>query len=285
MADTLDPSMDDEVWNAIQACEQILEAIPNDRHALRTLSNAYEQIGDAVQARDYALRLGEVLVAENDVEAAAEHRERLLPYADDAEMQTMMQRLDEMAPVDVEMEEAPAGAATPAPAAPAAAAHFDVTTEISLAWAMREAELFTEEQYSEIVEDLTRLSGDGSKTTVSVLHVLYSRGYKQLEKVIGVMARLFDCPVIDPRSFHMTHEMASLFPLDRMISHGVLPFERMGETVLVGLVNPQDAAVRKEVVTTLERPCHFYFVHPGSFDEVIATVKGMLDGSLKAEED
>ena len=35
-----------EIWNAINAFEQMLEAMPNDRVSLEALSHAYEQIGD-----------------------------------------------------------------------------------------------------------------------------------------------------------------------------------------------------------------------------------------------
>ena len=46
-----------EVWSAISAFEQILEAIPNDRASLEALSNTYEQIGDHTKAKEYMLRL------------------------------------------------------------------------------------------------------------------------------------------------------------------------------------------------------------------------------------
>ncbi|MEI6217777.1 MAG: hypothetical protein WCP86_02660, partial [bacterium] len=50
-----------EVWSAIAAFEQILEAIPNDRTSLAPLAHAYEQIGDLARAKDYTVRLADIV--------------------------------------------------------------------------------------------------------------------------------------------------------------------------------------------------------------------------------
>ena len=58
--------LEEEVWSAIGAFEQILEAMPEDRASLETLSHAYGQIGDHARAYEYVLRLGRVLLVEGD---------------------------------------------------------------------------------------------------------------------------------------------------------------------------------------------------------------------------
>ena len=78
-------NLEEEVWNAISAFEQILEAIPNDRASLDALSHAYGQIGDQTRAMDYLVRLGDVLVEEGDVEAARELLEKIKAGAEDDE--------------------------------------------------------------------------------------------------------------------------------------------------------------------------------------------------------
>ena len=59
-----------EIWNAIAAFEKILEAIPNDRISLETLIEAYEKVGDHTRAKEYLLRLANVLIDESDEDAA-----------------------------------------------------------------------------------------------------------------------------------------------------------------------------------------------------------------------
>ena len=77
--------IESEVWAAIAAFEQILEAMPSDRASLDALADAYEQIGDHSKAKEYLLRLGSVLVSEGDVPAAQGILEKIRAYADDDE--------------------------------------------------------------------------------------------------------------------------------------------------------------------------------------------------------
>jgi tetratricopeptide (TPR) repeat protein len=84
-----------EVWNAITAFEQILEAMPNDRASLEALSHAYEQIGDLTKAKEYFLRLGNVLMDEGDAAAGADLLERLRPFAaDDEEAAELVSKIE-----------------------------------------------------------------------------------------------------------------------------------------------------------------------------------------------
>ena len=75
-------NLEEEVWNAIAAFEQILEAMPNDRASLEALCHAYEQIGDHTRAKDYVIRLVDVLVEEGDGAAAKRLSDRLVAYSD-----------------------------------------------------------------------------------------------------------------------------------------------------------------------------------------------------------
>jgi len=63
--------LDEEVWQAINAFEQIIEALPRDRASLEALSHAYEQVGDTAKEAEYLNRLAKVLIDEEDADAAA----------------------------------------------------------------------------------------------------------------------------------------------------------------------------------------------------------------------
>ncbi|MFH0878873.1 MAG: hypothetical protein V2A34_04100, partial [Lentisphaerota bacterium] len=91
------PKVESEVWNAIAAFEQILEAIPNDRVALETLFEAYEQIGDKTRAMDYLLKLATSIAEESDVDAAPDIIQKLNKYAaDSADIKAMLNQLERL---------------------------------------------------------------------------------------------------------------------------------------------------------------------------------------------
>ena len=69
--------LEEEIWSAISAFEQILEAMPNDRASLEALTHAYEQIGDHTRSAEYAMQLAEVVIDSGDDKAAAELVEKL----------------------------------------------------------------------------------------------------------------------------------------------------------------------------------------------------------------
>ena len=71
------PELEEKVWNAIAAFEQILEAMPTDRASLDALAHAYEQVGDHTKAKDYLIRLGNVIIQENDADAGQEILEKI----------------------------------------------------------------------------------------------------------------------------------------------------------------------------------------------------------------
>ena len=73
--------LENQVWNAIAAFEQIVETIPSDRVSLEALSHAYEQVGDLSRAREYLSRLVTVVIDEKDRDAAEMLRERLAQFA------------------------------------------------------------------------------------------------------------------------------------------------------------------------------------------------------------
>ena len=68
--------------HAVEAFEQILDAIPNDRVALETLFEAYEQIGQTARAVEYLVRLGQSVCEEQDTEAAPEILAKLRAVGD-----------------------------------------------------------------------------------------------------------------------------------------------------------------------------------------------------------
>jgi tetratricopeptide (TPR) repeat protein len=295
---------DEEVWNAILACEQILEAMPNDRHSLRTLSNAYEQVGDLVKAKEYMLRLGEVVLSEQDETAAVDMQKRLAKYSDDEKAQELLAALNVLKPwdsaadtpeEDVAVHDLDGAAPTPAKSGAKAKTsaptkgsaktgkttgqrvEISLTEEIALAWSLHEAGVFDEEEYSSVVDDLTRLSGGDTELTISVFHVLQDRQSPNLESALTSASAAYGTPIIALSNFAIARETAELLPMDYMIRRGVVPYERMGNRVLVAVMNPLDKQLRQEVDQKLGRDCFYYLVSPVEFDAALSRMKETLD--------
>lgn len=277
-----DDGLEGEILNAIAAFEAILEAMPTDRSALETLLMAYEQIGDFAKASSYLKRYANVLIDEADAAAAATIVEKLVALAEsDAEAKDLLERLQILA------DEAPAGllddhavsSGGPAPAevgsttVPAGVrTTFNMNEELSFAYNLREAKQLTEEEYSSVMKDLTEMSSVDSNTTVSVLHVLESRQFKNLEKIIAHVAKDCSTPVVTLSGFDLKPEELNLLPWNFMTGRGALIFELIGKTALIVVMNPYDQEIRTDVQKILNRPCYFYMALPSEFDKALATL-------------
>lgn len=276
-----------EVWNAITAFEQILEAMPNDRASLEALSHAYEQIGDLTKAKEYFVRLGNVLLDEGDAGAGGDLLGRLRSYAaDDAEVAELVAKMEaaggapapaeagsaveaiepgvaEVAPDAMAAAEAP----KPKKKAPQVSTAFNMAEELAMAWNLMEANELTQEEYASVVQDLTEMSAGDSTATISVLHVLEARGFKHIEKVIAYLAENCTTPFVSLENFDLTWDAAKIVPREFMLRRGAIVFELLGKDALAVVMNPYDKQLRKDVETLADRKCHFYITMPSDFDK------------------
>jgi hypothetical protein len=267
-ADTSKSSaLEAEVWSAISAFEQILQAMPNDRASLEVLSHAYEQIGDHTRAVEYYLRLGEIVAQECDVDAAATLVERIASHgSDDTRVRALVERLRGLS--------APREAKSPAPAkqdpqpktSQDLAKGFNIASELSLAWNLLEANELTQEEYAEVVQDLSEMSTGESVATVSVLHVLEARGSRNLDRIMAFLCKQCETPLIALDSFELQVDAMGLLPLEFMIRRGAAIFDALGKDALVVVMNPYDQQLRKDVEMVAGRRCHYFMVRASEFD-------------------
>ena len=226
MADKSKPTqgaLEEEVWSAIGAFEQILEAIPNDRASLEALLHAYEQIGDMVRSKEYLMRLARVLIEEGDFSAAGELIERLKAFSsEDPEAEALVTALEQ----------------------------FGSGGDVSLP-----ASTSAEEK---ALADLS-----------SVLHVLEARGFKNIERVLAHVAKECDTPAIQMSNFNLTYEVVSILNPELMLKRGVFVFERIGQDLLVAIMNPYDKQLRKDLEAHTGKTCHFFTTLPSEFDKAL----------------
>ena len=264
--------LEEEVWSAISAFEQILQAMPKDRGALDVLSHAYEQIGDHTRAKEYTVRLAEVMLGESDSAALPGLLERLRTYApEDPAVQDMVRRIEQMTGGDAgtttDTSATDPGAAAAKPAG--APKGFNIANELSFAWGLLESEDLTQEEYSGIVQDLSEMGASEASATVSVLHVLESRGFRKLDRIMGRVAKECDAPFVSLGSFELQLDAMRLLPREFMVRRGAVAFGAMGGDLLVVVMNPYDQQLRHDVASLAGRRCHFFMTLPSEFDRAL----------------
>lgn len=283
-----------EVWNAITAFEQILEAMPTDRASLEALSHAYEQIGDLTKCKEYILRLGNVLLEEGDTASASGLLGKLEGFSGDDEAAALAMKIKDAGGRVVRQPDI-GGAATPgsdvaedAESKPkkkvVVSTAFNMSEELAMAWNLMEAGELTQEEYASVVQDLTEMSAGDSVATISVLHVLEARGFKRLEKIIAYLVKQCGSPFVSLSNFDMTGDVAGTLPMDFVVRRGAIVFELLGHDALAVVMNPYDKQLRKDVETLADRKCHFYVTAPSDFDRAAEKAQELLAAQKEAAE-
>jgi hypothetical protein len=267
--------LENQVWSAIATFEQIVETLPNDRVSLEALSSAYEQVGDLARARDYLVRLVNVLVDAGDHEAAGLFQERLLLHAaTDPEAKAAETRLEALlvsgkpAPREFDLTgELSVGTTGKQEEVDLRSSH--VAAELSYAWSLFQADQLTQEEYAQVAQDLSEVSASNAAVTVSVLHVLHDRASRNLDRVLAYSAQDAAMPVIPLILFEVPEATMDLLPADFIVRYGVMVFALLGNDALVIILNPQNKALKKKVEQMLNRRCHFYLATPADFDALL----------------
>ncbi len=283
-----------DAYSTIMAFEQILEVMPDDRGALESVARAYEELGDQIQARQYIVRLVRVLLDEGDLETTSAWADKLRLHAqDEPDILALLEEVESRSGDGGGMEAGaePAGqeaGRTSRPPVPdtgkAATAkrvkgvrmQLSIADEMAFAWNLLQVELLSEEEYANVVQDLTELGTDTRSGTVSVLHALHGRGFGNLDKLLVAVARETYMPLIDLRCFEIPRDAATSLPLEFIIHRGALPFERIGSEILVALLNPFDESLRQDTETLAGCPCHWYLTKPEGFDQAVEKVRELL---------
>ncbi len=264
--------LESQVWSAIAAFEQIVETIPSDRVSLEALSHAYEQVGDLSRAREYLTRLADVVIEENDRNAAEFLRERFLHFAaTDPIAKAAGTRIEnflnagELPAKQFDLnDEHPEEEPNKEGEAESRNAH--IASELSFAWTLFQASELSQEDYAVVAQDLSAISSNPSMVTVSVLHALHDRGNRNVDRIMAFAARDTSVPIIPLSLFEITETAFGLLPRDFMVRYGVMPFELMGTDVLVVLMNPYNKTLCQKVHELIGRRCHYFMTPPADFD-------------------
>ncbi|MBU4201274.1 MAG: hypothetical protein L6455_09655 [Kiritimatiellae bacterium] len=256
-----------EIWNAIAAFEKILEALPNDRVSLETLADAYEKVGDHTRAKDYVLRLTQVLIDEGDEDAVYDLRKKIQSFdANDPHVKEMLARIESLKPekvMAVVLDDTNTLTRRSA----------NIAGEISFAWNLLQAKKLTQEEYANIVHDLSENSSKKSEVPVSTLHVLHDRVFPAINEIIAFVAATCNTPIISLANFELQPNIATLLSVEFMIMRGAIIFDLMGEDALVGILNPYDTQLPTDIEDLTGKSCHRFLVTPEDFDDALDKIK------------
>ncbi|HBA85857.1 MAG TPA: hypothetical protein DCZ95_17375 [Verrucomicrobia bacterium] len=259
-------NIESDVWNAIAAFEQILEAIPNDRVALETLFEAYEQIGDKSRALDYLAQLAQTIAEEEDAEAAPDLIKKLNKHVqDNPSVKPLVQQLEQLL-VQKKMT-------SPGGSDAGKRKNIDITNELALAWNLLQAGELSQEDYSNVVHDLSENSSKNVQVPVSVLHVLQDRAFKNMEKVLKFLVKDSGMPVVSLTSFEIPKEAAALLPINYTMHRGAMVFDQISRDLLVAVLNPYDAVLQADVKRITGKACHFYLSTASEYDIALEKLK------------
>jgi hypothetical protein len=261
------------IAEAIAFFDGILQSMPDDRVALEALSLACEQAGDIPRARAALIRLAQLVVRKGEREHAVAVARRLERYvAEDFDALEALRSIETL--LAAEPEEAAAPLSPPRSEQDAAAAPLSdvallrqvLSREMDLAWELLQGQQLNQEEYAALVEDLTRLSADERHHTVSLLHALADRGLPGFDRVLLYLAKRSGRPVIALSAFEPQRQVCATLPLAYAMRQGALPFDTIGEDLMVAVLNPLDAGLPTELERRLGHKCHCYLVTPADFD-------------------
>ena len=279
-----------EIWGAIAAFERILEAFPTDRASLEALAHAYEQVGDHSRAQEYTVRLAMVVLEEGDAETARSLLDRIRQVAGtDPAAKSILPRLEELAAAQPPVATpAPVPGGTPeVPARPKPRETIRRTSgiadELTFAWDLLQANELTQEQYAEVVQDLTELSSSEKVSTISLLHVIQDRAVGDLSRVLAFASKKTGLPVISLAGFELSEEATSLVPFEFMVRRGVVVFELLGSEALAAVVNAYDRQLPRELESLTGHKCHLFLALPADFDAAIAKIAKEDDAKAPAK--
>ena len=265
----------------IAAFQQLLEIIPDDPLALESLFEAYREAGDKDHALAHLDRLIAVLLQEGNTEVG-DHLCRLLHH--------LTPDFPEVAARATQLEAAlhtAGGKAAGSPPAPAGAAPrptTDIQAELALAWRLFQAGELAQEEYSNVVQDLTEISAQRADVPISVLHALHDRSCKNLDQIMNYLAKQANKPVIALSNFDIPKEVHQLLPLDFISHWGAIVFETLGQDLLVAVLNPFDRVLQAEVASLTGRNCHFYLASASDYDNALDAIrKALADTPAKTE--
>lgn len=260
--------------------ENMLKLMPGDRTTLEFLSVAYEQIGDAVKTRQTLVLLAQALLKERDQDAAEAIGARLAGYPD-AEAQAMAKTIRETFH-GPELPAPPTTSATESPEVDHPVAHFileAVKSEAALVRLLANRNAIDPAAAEAVQRHLGGLPEATRPFLVSALSILYRDSTSTGERAAAFVADAANTPPVSLDAFMPSPALLEALPENLVRVRGAVPFARLGDTLLVALLNPTDETLKQEI-TRRAGPCRFFLAHPATAEDVLEKIYAERDKAV-----
>lgn len=260
---------------SMQMFKQILEAMPDDTLALRSLYQAYLQRGEMENAFYYLCQWATHLESTETEEARSllQKMEQFSEQMDD-EARAISENLERIASSE---SNATRASARGKESKPQSAGSADLDAELSLAWRLFKADQLTQEEYSEVMNDITEISVHDANTLVSVLHILGQQSFKRVNRVINYLVEKSEVPFVNLMSIEIPENVAAKLPIDFYSHRAALPFGMVGETLQLAVLNPFNNSIVAEAERLSNCKCYTYLVTAQDYDESLQKCRSLLE--------
>ena len=250
--------------------EQMLEIMPDDRTTLEFLVVAYDMLGEHEKGQKALVSLTKILLKENDLEAL----KGLLPRLKDSDYAPA-----KALHLKVSTLTAPAPDLTPEQPKElterektALAAQEAVSSERSLLTVLKDAGIIAHSDFEVFAGHLLVPNVEGRIFLISALQILKNENPSLYEKSIEYLADHFSTPPIPLSAFEPSAANFNAYSKRIMRLRGVVPFAKLGNTMLIAMLNPADAALKAELESA--GPCRLYLANPADIEAALDKVFG-----------
>ncbi|MGE4489546.1 MAG: hypothetical protein AB7E95_08390 [Kiritimatiellales bacterium] len=269
MSESLDSR--EELQQTVSMLEQILEVMPDDLFTLRALYETMLKLGEPEKAMECLKRLDDQSRAAQNSEMIDFVINQYESVVDELpEVRKRIDRLQELQLV------CGLTADLPAPPKPAEGRGGAIESEMALAWDLFQDEILSQEEYSNVLHDLTEMSSRAVSVPVTVLHILHDRNFSRFERLMTYLCQKSGVPIMALGQYDERDDLRDLLPLDFITRHGAMPFAQISGELLLAVLNPFD----RDLVCLAEelsgRRCHPYLVTPQEYDQRLAQIRKEL---------
>lgn len=249
----------------VEMLEQILEVMPDDLFTLRALYETSLKMQRTEKAFETLTRLDDQARAAQNAEMIDFVLDQYQSIAEDSsEVQGRIARLEEIKNVIVLMQDAEMQPADPVQKKTGGGGRLDA--EMALAWELFQDGHISQDEYSNVLHDLTEMSSRQMGVPVTVLHILHDRQFGKMERLMTHLCQKYEMPIMMLSRFEGDEETGAVLPLEFVSRNGAVPFAQVGGDLLVAVLNPLDKELLDEVQQLSGRRCHPYLVMPDEYD-------------------
>lgn len=274
---------DPKLEEGIAYFEKMLQLTPDDRVTLQFLCVAYGQIGQPDKQRRALVSLAGVLLKEKDFDEANKLVEKLENYTEpDARAAILRIRAAHRPQQTPETAKAEAAAPTPA-SKTTTAVYMAIKAEKKLARHLVERKVIDEAAADSIQDRLTALADVPGCFLVSTLSEIEKENTATAEAAAASLADETGVPPIPLEAYSIDNDLAQTLPDSIVRVRGILPFAKLGNTLLVATLNPFDEALRQQVESAAGAPCRFFLANPRTMETALDRI--FADEALNPPDD